>query len=60
MDDDTPTPPPRINRTETLRVRVTPAGRAEAERLARAHGHPDVSAYVRDLLAADSRRHPAV
>lgn len=48
----------KVHRTETLRIRVTPAGRAEAERLAALHGHPDVSTYIRDLLAADSRRNP--
>jgi hypothetical protein len=49
----------RPKRTDTIRVRVTPAGKAEAKRLARLAGHPDPSAYIRALLARESERHPA-
>ena len=58
MQTTAPEPERRVNRSQTIRVRVTPAGMAEAKRLTALHGHPTPSDYVRALLAADSRRNP--
>lgn len=44
------------SRTETIRVRVTPAGKTAAQQLADLTHGGDVSAYIRDLLGRESAK----
>lgn len=49
---------PRGNepRTETVRTRLTATGKARFDQL---RGERSESDYLRELIAADSKRHPA-